>query len=189
MKIITTIPCRLSSTRLPRKILLPINDKPIIQWVIEAVKQSIVDEIWIVTTKQKEDDEIENYVKDNYDNIHVLRGDKEDIISRLVGAVNYSHADAVVSIDCEQPNINPWVIDMASYFLKRGYPAIYFGCVPLGHRCIGITKEVLKMAYSKPRTDNDEWWKVIDEIVRKEYPQYCVDTVSDYEETKRLMEK
>lgn len=39
MKIICVIPARLQSTRFPRKILAPLGNKPLIQWVYEAAKK------------------------------------------------------------------------------------------------------------------------------------------------------
>ena len=50
MKIICVIPSRISSTRLPRKPLLPIQGKPMIQWVYEnACRCDILSDVIVAT--------------------------------------------------------------------------------------------------------------------------------------------
>ncbi|HOJ78687.1 MAG TPA: 3-deoxy-manno-octulosonate cytidylyltransferase [Bacillota bacterium] len=54
MKILGVIPARYHSTRLPGKPLLKIGDKPMIQWVYEAVqKAKLLDEILVATDDQR----------------------------------------------------------------------------------------------------------------------------------------
>jgi len=50
MKILCIIPSRLNSTRLPRKPLLPIQGKSMIQWTYENAKRcSLLDDIIVAT--------------------------------------------------------------------------------------------------------------------------------------------
>jgi 3-deoxy-manno-octulosonate cytidylyltransferase (CMP-KDO synthetase) len=50
MDIICVIPARLASSRLPRKALLPIQGKPMVQWVYEsAVKANLFSEVIVAT--------------------------------------------------------------------------------------------------------------------------------------------
>jgi 3-deoxy-manno-octulosonate cytidylyltransferase (CMP-KDO synthetase) len=53
MKILCVIPSRMGSTRLPRKPLLEIQGKPMIQWVYEnASKCSVIDKVIVATDDQ-----------------------------------------------------------------------------------------------------------------------------------------
>lgn len=54
MKILCVIPSRIHSTRLPRKPLLPIQGKPMIQWVYENAKRSPILADVIVATDSEE---------------------------------------------------------------------------------------------------------------------------------------
>ena len=50
MKILCVIPSRIGSTRLPRKPLLPIQGKPMIQWVYEnAARCNVLTEVVVAT--------------------------------------------------------------------------------------------------------------------------------------------
>ena len=59
MKILCIIPSRIRSTRLPRKPLLPIQGKPMIQWVYENAARCTFLSVLIVAT---DDQEIANVI-------------------------------------------------------------------------------------------------------------------------------
>ncbi len=47
------IPARFASARLPGKVLIEIEGKPIVQWVYERAKQSVADEVFVATDDEK----------------------------------------------------------------------------------------------------------------------------------------
>jgi 3-deoxy-manno-octulosonate cytidylyltransferase (CMP-KDO synthetase) len=54
MKTVCVIPSRYGSTRLPGKPLIPLNGRPMIQWVIEAAQRlSFVDEVVVATDHER----------------------------------------------------------------------------------------------------------------------------------------
>lgn len=67
--ILAIIPARGGSKRLPRKNILDLNGKPLIQWSIDAALEcKYIDKILVTT----DDDEIINYVKKN-NNIEIIK--------------------------------------------------------------------------------------------------------------------
>ena len=55
-KIVCIIQARMGSTRLPKKSMMPLGGKPLLQNVIERVQLTkLVDEIVLATTKKSED--------------------------------------------------------------------------------------------------------------------------------------
>jgi spore coat polysaccharide biosynthesis protein SpsF len=58
------IQAHVASTRLPRKIMLTLGDKPVLYHVYERCKiASIVDEVIILTSTNSENDKIEEFCK------------------------------------------------------------------------------------------------------------------------------
>ena len=56
MKIVATIEARMSSSRLPGKVLLPAAEKPLLRHQIERIRQvSSIDEIVVATTINRKD--------------------------------------------------------------------------------------------------------------------------------------
>lgn len=113
---------RMSSTRLPNKVLKKVNNKELLAYECERIlKSQKVDKLIIATSNDKSDDAIENFAKDN--NIEVFRGSLNDVLSRYYKcAKNFKEKDNInnlniirVTGDC--PIIDPQVIDeVIEYF-------------------------------------------------------------------------
>ena len=66
MKILTVIQARMSSTRLPRKVMLPILGKPLLIRMIERVGTAeLIGKIVVATSTNPEDDKIEELCMEN----------------------------------------------------------------------------------------------------------------------------
>ena len=66
MKFIATIECRLSSKRLPGKLILPLGNSTVIEFLIKRLKNiKLIDEIILATTTKKIDDSLVDIAKKN----------------------------------------------------------------------------------------------------------------------------
>jgi spore coat polysaccharide biosynthesis protein SpsF len=117
MNIAIVIQARRGSTRLPDKVLLPLAGKPLLQRMVERVKQSHYADIVIVATTMKpEDDALVALC--NEMNVHCYRGDEQDLLDRHYRAALEHHADVCVKIPSDCPLIDPQVIDQViRYYL------------------------------------------------------------------------
>ena len=59
------IQARMDSTRLPGKVLLNLSGKPVLWHVVERCKKSNVNKVIIATSKNKENNVIEEFCKKN----------------------------------------------------------------------------------------------------------------------------
>ena len=109
MQVIVIIPSRLNSTRLPRKVLLPINGKPLIQRVFENAKSaSLVDEVYIATDSE----EVKNTVE-SFGGKCIMTG-SEGIFSgsdRVAKAAKQVDHDIVVNVQGDEPFMTGKMID------------------------------------------------------------------------------
>lgn len=108
MKIVATIEARMTSSRLPGKVLKPALGKPIIAHLINRLRRvPSLNDIVLATTVNKTDDPLEKLAGDL--GIKCFRGSEDDVMSRVIGAAESAHADIVVEItgDCifEDPEI------------------------------------------------------------------------------------
>ena len=79
MRIIASVQVRLGSTRLPRKALKEIMDKPVLYYLIERLKRAtLVDDIIVATSVEKIDDDIEMFCRNH--GIHCFRGSEQDVL-------------------------------------------------------------------------------------------------------------
>ena len=119
MKIITIIQARMSSTRLPGKIMLPILGKPLLLRMIERVqKAQLVGKLVVATSYNSDDDEIEKFCAEN--NLTCFRGNLTDLLDRYYQAGKKFSADAVVKTPSDCPLIDPNVIDkVIEHYIKN----------------------------------------------------------------------
>ena len=85
---ITTIECRMNSSRLPGKVIKKFGNYKSIEILIKRIKKSnFVNEIILATTNNKLDDILARIAKEN--NINFYRGSESDVLGRLANAVRY----------------------------------------------------------------------------------------------------
>lgn len=104
------IQARMTSTRLPGKIMLQACNKTFLTHMLERVNRSkMLDKIMIATTKNQTDDIIEEFCKSN--NIECYRGSEDDLIDRYKMAADKISADVVVRLTSDTPLLDPAIID------------------------------------------------------------------------------
>jgi len=110
-KIVGVIPSRWGSTRFPGKSLAMISGKPMIQWVVERVKQAKKLDAVIVAT---DDDRIAAAVQSLAIpdvQVAMTRPDHPSGTDRIAEAVQNIEADAVINVQGDEPLIDPALID------------------------------------------------------------------------------
>jgi 3-deoxy-manno-octulosonate cytidylyltransferase (CMP-KDO synthetase) len=109
IKILCVIPSRLYSTRLPKKPLLPIQGKPMIQWVYEnAARCSILTELIVATDSMEIADCIQKICgKVAFTDASLPTG------SERVAAVaeQYKNFDVVINLQGDEPFIKPNMLE------------------------------------------------------------------------------
>jgi len=104
------IQARLGSSRLPGKVLLTLNGKSLLDYVINQLKFcKLINKIVIATTNLKEDDPIENFAKKN--NIDFFRGNSSDVLDRFFQCAKKNSFQKIVRITADNPLIDPTIVD------------------------------------------------------------------------------
>jgi len=118
MKITAIIQARTGSTRLPNKVLLQINGRPLLWHVINRLKFSKkIDEIVLATTVNPSDDLLEDFAKTN--GINYFRGSENDVLDRYYQCAKKYEPDVVIRITADCPLIDPEVVDrVVENFIK-----------------------------------------------------------------------
>lgn len=111
--IIAIIQARISSSRLPGKIMKDICNKPILYHVVERVKLSrLIDKVIVATCESSNNDVIRDLCK--RENILCFSGNEDDVLDRYYQAAksfDLSNDDIIVRITSDCPMIDPQIID------------------------------------------------------------------------------
>lgn len=110
-KVVASIEARMSSSRLPGKILADIGGKPAIQHLVDRLRRCLtLDEIVIATTVEKFDDKLVNWA--NEYGVKCYRGSEDDVLLRVVEAHRSVGSDVIVEITGDCPFTDPDIVDI-----------------------------------------------------------------------------
>ena len=153
---VAIIQARMGSTRFPGKVLADLQGRPVLDWVVEAVKRvDGVDEIVVATTTNSEDQVIEEWCLS--EGVNCFRGEPLDVLKRYADCAREYEATHVVRITADCPLLSP---STASKVLSEGLRlgADYFalsGGFPDGLDCEGFRAEALFRADSGATLPSD----------------------------------
>jgi spore coat polysaccharide biosynthesis protein SpsF len=116
---------RMTSTRLPGKIFKEVNNKSLLQYHIDRLKQTGFD-IAIATTTNKTDDIISEFTETQ--NLKLHRGSENNVLSRFYEtAVKFSF-DIIIRVTSDCPLIDPHLIrNSIEKYLKFNNENLYMG--------------------------------------------------------------
>ena len=121
MKVVIINQARMTSTRLPAKVMKQVLGKPLLEYQIERLKRvKLADQIVVATTIKDTDQPIVDLCDRLF--IPYYRGSEDDVLARYHGAAIAHQADIVVRVTSDCPIIDPHVIDQAIQFYTDAYP-------------------------------------------------------------------
>lgn len=130
IKILCVIPSRIASTRLPRKPLLPIQGKPMVQWTYENAKKcDAIAEVIVAT----DDESIASLIK-KIGGKAVLTDPAFSTGSERVAAVaeQYPDMDVVINLQGDEPFVQPGMLkELVAPFLADNAPLMTTLASPL----------------------------------------------------------
>lgn len=107
---IAFIQARLSSTRLPGKVLKPIGGKPMIWHLWWRLSQAeSIDKVVVATSDLPSNDPLEAFCLEA--GIPCFRGSEENVLDRIYQAARFFEAKTIVCATGDCPLIDPWVAD------------------------------------------------------------------------------
>ena len=121
-KIVATIEARMTSSRLPGKVLMDaLNGTSMLEFMINRVKKSkLIDKVIIATTVNKTDQPIIDLC--NKLKIDYYRGSEDDVLLRVLNAHKKFKSDIIVELTGDCPLIDPIIIDeIITIYIENDY--------------------------------------------------------------------
>jgi len=153
------IQARIGSTRLPGKVMMHIEQKPMLFHVIDRVKRcGLLDSIIIATTTNEEDAAIIDLAKN--EKVGYFKGPQEDVLARFYLAAKECKADVIVRITADCPLLDPFRIDSVIARLQEEdcdyiNPDRNFSLLPRGIRAEAFTFRALEKTYQQADKKSD----------------------------------
>lgn len=119
MNTVIIMQARMTSTRLPGKVLAPILGRPMLAFQIERMRRvREADELLIATTTNATDQPIVDFCLQH--GVRFLRGSEHDVLARYTDAARDSKAELVVRVTSDCPLLDPQLVDLAIRCFKDG---------------------------------------------------------------------
>lgn len=148
-RVVCVSQARMTSTRLPGKVLLPVLGRPLLEYHLERLGRSrLLDQVVLATTVNASDDPLAALGAAR--GLTVVRGSEDDVLSRYALAAAAGDADVVVRVTSDCPLIDPQLVDQAvAAFLEGGadYCSIDVTTYPRGLDCEVFSRVLLDEAH------------------------------------------
>lgn len=104
------IQARVSSSRLPGKVLADLGGMPMILFMVDRVRRAkTLDRVVVVTSKEASDDPLADILADA--KVDCFRGALDDVLDRFASAASHYDAETIVRLTGDCPLIDPRLID------------------------------------------------------------------------------
>ena len=119
--VVAIIQARMSSTRLPGKVMKQICSRPGLGHLVDRLARSErIDKIVVATSTDKSDDVIERWCGE--ERVRVFRGSLDDVLGRYYWTARAYGARTVVRVTADCPLIDPVVVDrVIDIYLSGGF--------------------------------------------------------------------
>ena len=97
---IVVVQCRLSSTRLPRKALLPLGEKTVLEWTLNAMKMVKANSYVLAVDTESESELLPIAKKCGFE---LFAGSKEDVLGRFCDVIEKYKASSVLRATADNP--------------------------------------------------------------------------------------
>jgi spore coat polysaccharide biosynthesis protein SpsF len=204
MSRVAVVQARMTSTRLPGKVLMDLEGAPLLERQLARLARCrSLDEVVLAVTVNAADDPLVA-LADRL-GLRWFRGSEDDVLSRYVGAAREAGASAVVRVTSDCPLIDPGEVDRVVDALGEqvDYAAniVEPRTLPRGLDCEALWRDVLervgRMATSRPAREHVTWFvhserpdlfaiARVEGGVRAPDLRWTVDTPADLELVRRL---
>lgn len=120
-RIVCVVQARMSSRRLPGKVLMEVRGRPMLGYTIDRLRKATAFDCLILATSDRPEDDVVAAFGET-EGIQCHRGCLNEVSNRILAAGENADADAIVRISGDSPLIDPRVVDQVTncYRMNRG---------------------------------------------------------------------
>jgi spore coat polysaccharide biosynthesis protein SpsF len=152
------VQARLSSTRLPGKVLRPLAGRPLIDWLLERLGHAGgLDVVGVATSDDASDDALAAHLQEA--GVPCARGPLDDVAARMVEAAQELGLDAFARVNADSPLLDPALVTRAVAAWRAGGSDLVTNVHPVRTCPKGQSVEVVRvdaLRRALPAFDADE---------------------------------
>jgi spore coat polysaccharide biosynthesis protein SpsF len=156
MRTVCIVQARMSSTRLPGKVLLPLAGRPVLAHVLDRLSHcTTLSQIVVATSYDASDDVLAQWCLEQA--VPVFRGSLNDVLDRYYQCAMIHQAQAVVRITADCPALDPTLVDEVVFGFQAGNHDLFYlgGEFPDGLDCAVFSMAALQRAWREARLPSE----------------------------------
>lgn len=198
---------RMTSTRLPGKVLLPVAGQPLLHYHVQRLRQSKLP-LYLAITTNREDDPLADFATAN--GIPYTRGDEHDVLGRYHQCAREYGLDVIVRVTSDCPLIDgPLVASCVREYVRLANPYLYLSnalqrTFPRGFDFEILSRPLLDAAFQRATLPSDRehvtpyihqnrsgqvHFRHSSRVPNRSQYRLTVDTAEDFELIKILIEQ
>ena len=140
---VAIVQARMGSARLPGKVLLTLDGRSILTYLVERLRHTkCLDQVVVATTVHPRDDIIVEECRRH--DIDCFRGSEHDVLSRYLAAATVTDADIIVRVTADNPFTDPESIDrVVGHIVETGAEYVIENGLPIGTTGEALTRRLL----------------------------------------------
>jgi spore coat polysaccharide biosynthesis protein SpsF len=155
-KVVAIIQARMGSSRLPGKVLLPIAEREMLDWVVKrTLSATLINQVVVATTTDASDNPIVEFCKSH--EYQFTRGSLHDVLDRYYQTATAHQANVIVRLTADCPFIDPDMLNSNIRTFLETSPPLDFAAnrlpmertVPIGLDTEICTMEALTKAWEE----------------------------------------
>lgn len=180
MSQVALVQARVSSHRLPGKVLLDVAGKPLIWYVTESLTQcAAIARVVVVTSDERSDDRLVAWCRGA--GYECLRGALDNVVQRLRDASRRLELQSFVRISADSPLINPGVVKRVIDLFEERRPDlatnVYPRSFPKGQSVEVVTTEALERVSGA--TDDPQDLEHVTRYIYRNPGEFSVENLSN----------
>jgi spore coat polysaccharide biosynthesis protein SpsF len=188
MTVGAVVQARMTSTRLPGKVLMPLAGRPALVWLLERLERATeLDALIVATSVEASDDPVAHFCEQR--GTACARGPLDHVAQRMLDAARAAGLDAFVRISGDSPLLDQRLVDHAVELMRRTRAPLVTNVrprtFPPGQSVEVVRTEALADALGDPEHVTGELYER-EGLVRFEHspprtaPALTLDTPSDH---------
>lgn len=164
---VAIVQARMGSSRLPGKVLLTLDGRSMLTYLVERLRHAkCLDQVVVATTVDPRDDILVEECRRH--EIDCFRGSEHDVLGRYLGAATVTDADIIVRVTGDNPFTDPESIDrVVNHILETGAEYVIEDGLPVGTPGEALTRRLLARI---AETAHEERWREHVTLYAKENP-------------------
>lgn len=137
------VQARMSSSRLPGKVLRDLGGRPVLAWLLEGLAQvGELDAVVVSTSTEDQDDPVAEFCA--REQVAVHRGSLEDVAGRMLAAAQEAGLDALVRVNGDSPLLDPALVRHGVGLFRASVADVVSNVYPRRSFPVGQSVEVLR---------------------------------------------